>query len=329
MLQAVVTGVRRAELVDVTMPTPVAGEVLVRVEMAPLCVEFKRFVAGDSRIALGHEAVGEVVEAPANPELVGRRVVVMPLRGCRSCPLCISGNYIYCEDVPLDVHGGPVTAGYLAEYVVVPAWLAVPIPDDISSLHAGAAGCALGASFGALRRLSLEFGDTLLVTGLGPVGLGAVVNARHQGAHVIAVEPNSRRGELGQELGAEVYPDVHALTEAIGRLTIDAAVECSGSATAQRLCIDVVRRLGRIGFVAESDRDLPIQVSRDLLRKGLTLQGSWHYNLADAERLLNQIRRLGAELDMIITHQLPLAELQSAFELQALGDSGKVVIHIR
>ncbi len=90
-----------------------------------------------------------------------------------------------------------------------------------------------------------------------------------------------------------------------------------------------MRRLGRIGFVAESDRDLPIQVSRDLLRKGLTLQGSWHYNLADAERLLNQIRRLGAELDMIITHQLPLAELQSAFELQALGDSGKVVIHIR
>jgi L-iditol 2-dehydrogenase len=304
---------------------------LVRVLVAPMCAEFKRFLTGDADIPLGHEAVGQVVEAPTDPELLGQRVVAMPLRGCGACPLCLSGNYIYCQDMPLDIHGGPITPSFMSEYIVVPRWLAVPIPDDIGNVTASAIGCALGASYGGLRRLKLGQGETVLVTGLGPVGLGAVVNAKQQGARVIAIEPNRRRRELAVQLGADVAlepAELVALMESDSIAPVDAAIECSGTVAAQRSCIDVTRRLGRVGFVGESDRDLTIRVSRDMLRKGLTLLGSWHYNRADADGLLAQAGALQAKIDTLVTHRLPLASVQEAFEIQAAGDSGKVVLEV-
>src|SRR5207302_5120714 len=95
----------------------------------------------------------------------------------------------------------------MAQYLLKPDWLLPTIPEGISYERASLACCALGPSYGAFDRMGVGAPDTVLVTGLGPVGLGAVVNARFRGARVIGVETNSWRAERARGLGAEEVLD--------------------------------------------------------------------------------------------------------------------------
>ena len=72
---------------------------------------------------------------------------------------------------------------------------------------------------------------------------------------------------------------------------------------------------------------MTLNVSNDMLRKGLTLHGSWHYNLADTPRLMHLIRKVGPFLDKLITHSFPMNRVQDAFELQLTGECGKVILN--
>ena len=97
--KAVILGERKAGLVQVPDPQPREDWVVVKVHVAPMCTEYKAFLAGHEAGFLGHEAAGEVV-AVAQPcrVKVGDRVVVMPLYPCGKCALCIAGDYIHCEN---------------------------------------------------------------------------------------------------------------------------------------------------------------------------------------------------------------------------------------
>ena len=98
MKKVVISGKRTAELVDVPDPSPKENWAVVKVHVAPMCTEYKAYLAGGEHAYLGHEAVGEVV-AVAQPGrvAVGDRVVVMPQYPCGKCELCVAGDYIYCE----------------------------------------------------------------------------------------------------------------------------------------------------------------------------------------------------------------------------------------
>jgi L-iditol 2-dehydrogenase len=172
-----------------------------------------------------------------------------------------------------------------------------------------------------------------LITGLGPVGLGGVINARYRGARVIGVDSNPWRAERASLLGAEAVLDPGAadirnhileLTEGRG---VDKAVDCSGAVAAQRLCIDSVKRRGAVAFVGESTADLPFRISPDMIRKGLTLVGSWHYNLKHTPKIMNLIAHCGVDLDLLISHHFSLCDVQKAWELQASGQCAKVLLH--
>lgn len=333
MKVASITGPSQARVIELPVPKAGADDAIVAVGVAPMCTEYQAFQRGDLTHSLGHEAVGTVVEAgPDRLVAAGDRVIAMPLLGCGTCDLCRSGWYIYCERVG-NLEPGEKSPGTMAEYISKPPHLLVPIPDDISDHHASMACCGLGASFGAFERLQVSALDTVLVTGLGPVGLGAVVNAVHRGARVVAVESNSYRAQLAVELGAvavldpadDVMEGLRDLTE--GRLA-DVAIECSGAVPAHRTAIRGVRRLGSVAFVGNSYRETPIVVSDDLLHRGVTLLGSWHYNLGSASRLLRQIRDIPAQLDRLITHTFPLDAVQQAWETQVAGDCGKVLLDV-
>jgi L-iditol 2-dehydrogenase len=334
MKKAVIEGEHRSAVVDATDPEPRENWVVVEVKAAPMCTEYKGFVAGHASDNLGHEAAGEVV-AVAQPGRVrvGDRVAVMPQYPCGSCPLCVAGDYIHCEsvvDFAAFTDGGEGRAT-MAQYLLKPDWLLPRLPDAVSFDHGAMACCGLGPSFGAFERMGLAAVDTVLITGLGPVGLGAVINARYRGARVLAVDSHPWRAEKAVELGAEVVlePDDGALDEIRERTAgrgVDKALDCSGAVAAHRLCIDAARRRGQVAFVGECSQDTPVRVSPDLIRKGLTLVGNWHYNLADVDRLLRVVRDSGAALDRLITHVLPLTDIQRAFELQATGACAKVVL---
>jgi len=219
----------------------------------------------------------------------------------------------------------------MTQYLVKPDWLLPKIPDDISITHGSMACCGLGPTFGAMQRMAVDAFDTVLVTGLGPVGLGAVINARHRGATVIAVDGSEYRKNLALELGAAAVfsPDspgvLDAIRDAAGKGGPAKALDCSGAAEAQRLCIDACRRRGDVAIVGEGG-PFEVKASDDFIRKGLTLHGCWHYNYGDIPRIFDVIRANTDRLDKQITHAFGLNDIQKAFELQLTGQCGKVLL---
>jgi len=283
------------------------------------------FLDGQPADALGHEAVGEVVEtAQDGPFKPGDRVVAMPLTGCGTCELCLSGDYIHCLD-------NPMKDATMSQYVVKPAVCVRKIPDDIPYERAALACCGLGASYGAIRKLGVSAYDTLLVTGLGPVGLGAVINAKFCGARVIGVEMNPYRVELARKLGIDAVIDprdpdaVQQIRALTGGVDPDCAIDCSGIPAAHRLCIDAVRRKGKVAFVGECHAETPIVVSRDMIRKGIHLIGSWHYNLNDYPDLMKVIRH-SPLIDHFVTHVFPMSRIQEALEVSASQQCAKILL---
>ena len=335
MKKAVIVGERRAGLVEVPDPEPREDWVVVKVRAAPMCTEYKSFVAGNRQEHLGHEAAGEVVEVARPGRVqVGDRVVVMPQYPCGRCALCVTGDYIHCEHVVdfAQFAGTPEGRATMAQYLLKPDWLLPAIPDGVSYEHASLACCGLGPTFGACERMGVGAFDTVLVTGLGPVGLGGVVNAVYRGARVIGVESHPWRAQRARELGAAEVIDpadgkaLQQVLDLTGGRGVDKAVDCSGQVEAHRFCIDAVRRRGQVAFVGECSDETPIRVSADLIRKGLSLVGSWHYNLQYVSGIMQIIARRGPVLDRLISHVFPLEQVQQAWELQISGACAKIIL---
>lgn len=335
MKQAAIVGERQAVLIDVPDPEPKGDWALVKIHAAPVCAEYKGFVGGWKNDCLGHEAAGEVV-AVAQPGRVkvGDRVVVMPFAPCGACDLCVAGEYIHCEHYQ-DINaftGSPHGAATMAQFLLKPDWLLPKIPDGVSYEKASLACCALGPSFNALKTMNVGVFDTLLITGAGPVGFGAIVNAKYRGARVILVESNPWRVEHARKMGVKEIVDprsedvpgqIRALTGGIGP---DCALDCSGEIAAHRVCIEATRRKGQVCFVGENWSDsLGINVSNDLIRKGLTLRGVWHYNLADFPKIMQVIQK-SPLIDQLISHVLPMSEIQKALEISASNQTAKMIL---
>jgi len=161
--------------------------------------------------------------------------------------------------------------------------------------------------------------------------LGAVVNARFRNARVIGVEPAPWRANRALEMGAETVLDpsdpdilenIRSLTEDRG---VDCAIDCSGRVAAERLCIDATRRRGRVAFVGECRDELTITISNDMIRKGLTVVGSWLYNIGDYAKVMKVIRQ-SPLIDLLFSHQLQRRQLQAGFCLLAQGEAAKIVV---
>lgn len=334
MKKAAVLGQREAGLIDAADPQPFDNWVVVKVHAAPMCTEYKRFLSGEPAEFLGHEAAGEVT-AVAQPGKVkvGDRVVVMPSMGCGQCALCQSGDYIHCDGIATMAALPQVRAGSAtyAQYLLKQDWLLPKIPDGVSYEHASLACCGIGPSFGAMQAMQVDAFTTILITGAGPVGLGAVINARFRGARVIVVEGNPYRAERARQLGAavvldpsdpEIVAQIRALTAGRG---VDCALDCSGNVHAERLCIDATRRKGKVAFVGECQDDLAIRVSPDMIRKGLTVLGSWHYNLHDFPKVMQVIQE-SPVIDLLISHTFPMSRIQEAFECSTSQASAKLIL---
>ncbi|HMK96632.1 MAG TPA: zinc-binding dehydrogenase, partial [Acidimicrobiales bacterium] len=273
------------ELALVDRPEPKAsGDIVkVRIEVIPMCTEFKELCAGRPTEVLGHEAVGVVVEAgPSAHAQTGQRVVVMSGNACGKCATCLIGEHIYCRhqrDVLAETGSSYGTAAY-AQYIIKPHYLLLPVPDDISFRHAGLAHCGLGPSLNALCRMKAKEGETIVISGCGPVGLGAIVNAIARGMQVIASEPNSFRAKLALRLGAlaTVDPGTSNLRDVVSSATggdgADCAIETSGVPAATEQAMAALRPLGRMALLAW---DVPVRLP-PLIPQGLEVDGCWHWN---------------------------------------------------
>ena len=257
----------------------------------------------------------------------------MPLQGCGACALCLTGDYIHCQNTPnfTEATGSPEGRATMAQMLLKQSWLLMPIPDDVSYERASLACCGLGPSFGAFQTMGVSAYDTVLIAGAGPVGLGAVINARYRGARVIVAESVPWRVERARQLGAVAVVDprqpgvVSQILNLTGGRGVACALDCAGNVHAERLCIDATRRKGKVAFVGECDEDLPLRVSPDMIRKGLSLIGSWHYNLNDFPKVM-QVVRESPLVDLLISHVVPMSSIQDAFELSASHQTAKIIL---
>lgn len=318
-------------------PVPRARDewVLVRLLSVPMCNEYHTYAKGAPIAQLGHEAAGIVEEVDKVGCLApGDRVVVMPQLSCGACVLCQQGEYIHCRH-QLDSRalcGDQAADATFAQYMLKPARLLVRVPEGYDLDHAAMACCGLGPSFGAAERMGIDHSHTILISGLGPVGLGAVINCRWRGARVIGCDPVPYRRQLARDLGANwvLDPTCDGAQEQIREWTqgqgTDGAIECAGAVAAQEFCLKAVGIKGHVTIVGSAADAATVPLGGDVLFRGLTIQGSWHYNRNATHRLMHQIGRVGDQIEKMITHRFPLQQVQEAWEVQCTGQCGKVIL---
>jgi L-iditol 2-dehydrogenase len=328
---AAITAPGKVEVLDQPRPVASGDLVVVEVLIAPMCTEFKNRKGGQVSDVVGHEATGIVVDAGTS-RLVseGDRVVVMPHYGCGKCEYCTSGDHMHClwqRDVLAETGQEYGTATY-AQYLLKPDWLLAKIPDDISLEHAAMATCGFGPTFASLQRMNVDALDTLIVSGLGPVGQGAVIQGAVRGARVFGIETHPYRTELAYKLGAErvFNPMTEDVVEEIRKLTggmgADAAIETSGAPGAPRAAALATRRRGQVCFITWNDIELP-----NLVPLGLTIHGIWHWNhLTMQAKMWESIRQAGDRIDQLITHSMPLEDVSDAMDIQDTGACGKIYL---
>jgi len=208
----------------------------------------------------------------------------------------------------------------------VPARTLVPLPEELSFVAGAAVSCGTGTAYGALRRMHLAGGATLAVFGQGPVGISATLLGAKMGARVIAVETNAERRALAKKFGADVAVDspdsINDLTRGEG---VDLALDTTGASAARLAAVRAAKTWGTVCFVGEGG-DVTLDVSRDMLRKQLTLIGSWTFSAMGQLECARFVADNRIDLDAIFSHRWKLEQADEAYRLFDTQSTGKGVI---
>jgi L-iditol 2-dehydrogenase len=269
MRAAVLRG--RGEVVVEERPVPEAGpgEVVVRVASVGVCGSdthyydhgrIGQFVV-EEPLVLGHEAAGEVAAlgAGVTSPVVGQRVSVEPGVPDLTCEQCLAGRYNLCPNMRF--FATPPIDGAFAEYIVVHAAFAHPVPESMSD-DAAALLEPLSVGIWACRKAGVTAGSRVLVTGAGPIGLVSVQAALAFGAtEVVVSDVNPSRLALAKELGATAVVD--ARTDDLTGLERPPQVllECSGHPGATAQALRALDRAGRAVLVGMGGDELPLPLS--------------------------------------------------------------------
>lgn len=327
-------GNREAVVIDVPMPLPGPGEVLVELRAAAVCgsdLHRYRHPPSDppNTFIPGHEPVGVLRSVGAGVTGVspGDRVVVYHRRGCGRCAYCVAGNVMLCPNGQR-AHGFACD-GADADYMVTDARCLLPLPSQFSNEEGVVLACNAGTAFAPLRRLGVSGCDTLAVSGLGPVGLCAVMFGRAMGARVVGIDPSPTRRALAAQLGAMATLDplggpVGASLRQITPRGADALVETSGNPTAHATIAELLGIGGRAAIVGMA-ADRPGINACDLIWKQISLVGSNLFPIAMWDELLTFVTERQIPLREVIGEVLPLEAASRAFTLADTAATGKVV----
>jgi 2-desacetyl-2-hydroxyethyl bacteriochlorophyllide A dehydrogenase len=338
MRTVVVTGAGAVAVETVPDPVlPGPDGALVSVEKAAICGSDLHFYDGDLPffpVAVGHEAVGTVVETGPDVRAfsVGDRVLVASVAGCGSCDGCATGDPVTCRSGP-KVFGAGELGGAQADLLAVPAadFQLLRVPDGVSDEAALLLTDNLATGWAGAQRAEVPPGGTVVVLGLGAVGLCAVRSAFALGAgRVLAHDPVEGRRDLAAASGAEPVTDrvvksVLAATDGRGADAVIDAVARDSSLDAAFGCVRAGGTVSVIGVHDPAPYPLPILVS---LFRSITLRMTTapvHRTWAELVPLV-QDGRLAT--DGIVTHELALDDAAEAYAAVAARspDCIKVVL---
>lgn len=284
---------------------------------------------------LGHEFSAEVVAVGRQVQSVraGDRVTIMPLVFCGRCYYCRRGLNHLC--VRMGCTGLSWAWGGLGELAIVPEYQVALLPDTVTDQQGALVEPAAVAAYG-VDRAAISAGDTVLVTGAGPIGCLAALYASACGAKVVISEPNENRARLARalDIGDVVNPVKEELLDVVHRSTggigVDAAIECAGNARALNACIDATRSRGAV--VQTGLHVAPAEISpMTLSLKDLSVIGSWCYFVYDFPRIISLIASGRYPVEKVVTSQVEMDEIvPRGFDalLDPQGDEVKVLVEV-
>jgi L-iditol 2-dehydrogenase len=269
MRAAVLRGPGELVVEERPVPEPGPGEVVVRVTSVGVCGSdthyyehgrIGRFVVEDP-LVLGHEASGEVAARGADVTslAVGQRVSIEPGVPDLTCEQCLAGRYNLCPN--MQFFATPPIDGAFAEYVVVHAAFAHPVPEGMSD-DAAALLEPLSVGIWACRKGGITAGSRVLITGAGPIGLVSVQAALAFGAtEVVVSDVNPARLALARDLGATAAVDARTADLSDLERPPQVLLECSGHPKATAQALRALDRAGRAVLVGMGGDELSLPLS--------------------------------------------------------------------
>jgi threonine dehydrogenase-like Zn-dependent dehydrogenase len=281
----------------------------------------------------GHEPCGQIVEMGPGCRRFknGDRVVIYHISGCGVCNDCRRGYMISCTSEYRRAYGWQRDGG-MAEYLLAEEKDLVYLPDQLTYADGAQVACGFGTVYEGLEKIGVCGDDSVLVTGLGPVGLATAMLARAMGAHkVFGIEAIEERIEIAAKLelfdvilksGPNNVDDIKGLTRGRG---VERAVDCSASDEARNTCIRAAGKWGRIVFLGEGGT-VAFRPSEDIIHDQKTIYGSWVTSIWSMEELVDRLVRWKLHPEKLITQRFPLEKVAEAYALMAGGKCGKVAV---
>jgi L-iditol 2-dehydrogenase len=345
-------------LTEKPVPEPGPAEVLVRIDAVSICgtdVEIithglPAIVQGgppfNKNFTPGHEYMGTIVKLGAGVDeyKIGDRVAVEIHAGCGRCERCRQGMYTSCLNYGQNYEGhnkghranGFTTDGGFAQYAVNHINTLVPVSDAMSDEEATLIVTAGTAMYGLDVLGGLIAGESLVVTGPGPIGLMGVAVGKALGAEpVILTGTRDSRLNLGLKLGADHVVNIRKenAVEAVKRITggrgVNYVLECSGAADALNEAMDMTQRGGRICLAAFPGKPALVDLAK-IVRNNIYLYGIRGEGKSATHRAASLMNQKKFDAKLMHTHTFPLEELPTAFKYvrERIEDAIKVVVKV-
>lgn len=328
------------ELIDLPIPEVKPGFVLVRILACGVCYSDYKTARGKMPYSAtlklphvpGHEICGEVAEAGRKSGFrAGERVIVYNYWSCGKCAYCRMGLENLCEALAAWV--GFTSPGGFEEFLAVPAERLLRLPEGILPEQAAPTSCALGTSYRAVvTRGQVRPGQTVVVQGVGGVGLYSLQVARATGARVLAVDIDRRRlamavrlGASGEALaGAEAGAMVADFTSGLGA---DVVIDTVGHEESLHAAAQMLRRGGRVVVVGYVSGGFARVQTDDCILREIEFAGSRYVQRHELERAISMLA--GGQVQPVIDTVLPLESANDAFTRLEQGNViGRMVLQV-
>jgi threonine dehydrogenase-like Zn-dependent dehydrogenase len=343
MTGAVLPGNSTVELREFEVPEPGYGQVLVATKASTICGSDIRaiyrqhigkgpegYIPGT---VAGHEPSGVVVKTGPGCRCFrkGDRVIVYHISGCGVCYNCRKGYMIACTSTMRQAYGWQRNGG-MAPYILCDEKDLIALPDELTFKDGASVACGFGTAYEAIEKIGVSGDDAVLVVGLGPVGLAALMLCMAMGADkLIGVEMNDYRIEMAKDLGLVDYvfkPSDNTVEEILsvtGGRGVERAIDCSASDAGRQTAIRATREWGKVVLVGEGNT-LSLNPSPDLMHPQKTVYGSWVTSTWKMMDLVERLVRWGIHPGDLISDEFPVERASEAYALMASGKCGKVAV---
>ena len=324
-------------LEDIPVPEVGHNDVRIKISKTAVCGTDLHIVNWDAwaeatipvGMQVGHEFVGviDAIGSEVRGLEVGQRVSGEGHVTCGHCRNCRAGRRRFCRNT---VGVGVNRPGAFAEYLVIPAVNAFPIPDEIPDRIA-----TILDPLGNATHTALSYnlvGEDVLITGAGPIGMMAVAIARHAGArYVVITDINDYRLEIAAGMGADeainaTTTDLQETMRGLGMTEgFDIGMEMSGSHAALHEMLEVMNHGSSVALLGIPPDEAPMDWNT-IIFKGLTMKGIYGRRMFETWYLMTAMLHTGLDVSPVITHEFDVSEFHEAFEVMRGGRGAKVIL---